>query len=75
VLVDRYVGVSVLVDGTGNVIDGTKALPVSYDTTPNGYGIRFLQDGNYYGNNRMSGNVPYELGGTVQIDWGGNVAY
>jgi hypothetical protein len=37
---------------------------------------KILQDGNFYGNNRMrNGAMPYDLGGTVQVDWGGNVAY
>jgi hypothetical protein len=68
VMVIREVGVAVLVDGTGNVIDGTNVLPMFPNSDPNGYGIQFLQDGNYYGNNRMRSNVPYVLGGTVQID-------
>ena len=38
-------------------------------------GMWFTADGNYYGDNRMAAEVPFELGGTVQTDWGGNVDY
>ena len=38
-------------------------------------GMRYTADGNFYGDNRMAAQVPFDLGGTVQTDWGGNVGY
>jgi len=54
---------------TGHMIKGNIATP------GNGalWGIRFDQDGNFYGDNKMTGVVPFDLQGTVQIDLGGNV--
>src|SRR6187551_279098 len=33
------------------------------------------QNGNFYGDNRMQTAVPFDLGGTTQTNWGGNVGY
>jgi hypothetical protein len=66
-------GVAVKVSGTGNVIDGNIVAQ-----TPDGnvsVGIRFEQNGNFYGDNRMQAAVPFDLGGTTQTNWGDNVGY
>lgn len=38
-------------------------------------GIRFTMNGNFYGNNRVAASVPFNVGATVQTDWGGNVGF
>jgi hypothetical protein len=63
------------ISGTGNTLDGNMAAP-AYDFDGKArIGIEFTTDGNYYGNNRVSAEVPFALGGTVQTDWGSNVGY
>lgn len=62
------------VSGTGNILDGNVGAVVG----PQGAiatGIRFEQIGNFYGDNRMDTAIPFDLGGTTQTDWGGNVGY
>lgn len=68
---------AIRVTGTRNVIRGNLAVPqVPPSAQPRwAVGIRFQQDGNFYGNNQMAATVPFDLGGTVQTDWGGNVGY
>jgi hypothetical protein len=62
------------ISGAANTLDGNIAgPPAEGQRAP--VGIRFTADGNYYGDNRMAATVPFALGGTVQIDWGGNVGY
>jgi len=66
--------VAMNVSGTGNVIDGNIGAVV--DTQGSILrGIRFEQNGNFYGDNRMQTAVPFDLGGTTQTDWGDNVGY
>lgn len=62
------------VSGTGNVLDGNVGAVVDSPGTI-GKGVRFEQNGNFYGDNRMQTAVPFDLGGTTQTDWGGNVGY
>jgi hypothetical protein len=62
------------VGGTGNTLDGNIVAGREGSLSATN-GIRFTADGNYYGNNRMAAQVPFLLGGTVQVDWGGNVGY
>ena len=62
------------ISGTGNTLEGNIAAPHDAESRA-GTGIRFLADGNYYGDNRMAAEVPFALSGTVQIDWGDNVGY
>jgi parallel beta-helix repeat protein len=39
-------------------------------------GIYFLSSGNFYANNRASGNgIDFDFGGTTQTDGGGNIAF
>ena len=59
--------------GTGNVIKGNVLPPLTSQF--GGVGIIFRQDGNFYADNLMSATVPFYLGGTVQIDLGGNVGF
>jgi len=54
---------SLVVDGTGNVLDGNIATSGDLD---------FAQTGNFYGNNRVAGSFSGTAG---QTDWGGNVSY
>jgi hypothetical protein len=63
-----------VISGTGNTLDGNIAAPPT-PTERAQVGMQFTADGNYYGDNRMAAQVPFELGGTVQTDWGGNVDY
>jgi hypothetical protein len=67
-------GTVMQISGTGNTLDGNIALPLP-DARATRIGIEFTANGNYYGNNRISAEVPFVLGGTTQTDWGGNVAY
>jgi hypothetical protein len=62
------------VSGVANTLEGNIAGPPAEGLRAP-VGIRFTTNGNYYGNNRMAATVPFELGGTMQKDWGGNVAY
>jgi hypothetical protein len=62
------------VRGTGNTLDGN-IVAGREDSLSTTVGIAFTADGNYYGDNRMAAQVPFALGGTVQVDWGGNVGY
>ena len=60
---------AIQVDSDGNQIDGNAVMPNSFRT-----GIQFGAGGNFYGNNRVSATIPFELG-PGQTDWGGNVSY
>jgi hypothetical protein len=62
------------VSGTANVLDGNIATLAS-EFGSIATGIRFLHDGNLYGDNRMQATVPFDLGATTQTNWGGNVGY
>ena len=62
------------VEGTGNVLEGNIIPRGSNGEVENG-GFRFTVDGNFYGNNRVAATVPFDLGGTTQTDWGGNVGF
>jgi hypothetical protein len=62
------------VRGTANTLDGNIAHPTAVGSRAS-IGIAFGADGNYYGDNRMAASVPFQLGSTVQTDWGGNVGY
>ena len=66
--------IGITVQGEMNVLDGN-ILNTSPEGAGNGTGIEFLSDGNFYGNNRMNALVPFDLGATVQTDWGGNVGF
>lgn len=68
-------GVLIDVQGTRNTIDGNVAAPSVITSGSPFVGIRFSADGNWYGNNRVTATTPFDLGGTVQSDWGGNVSY
>lgn len=62
------------IDGSGNVVDST--VTVSTTGERSGNGIRFLEDGNFHGDNRFGGVLEAVVpNGTVQVDWGGTVAY
>ena len=63
--------VAISIGGTGNIIRGNLVPPPS--VFPWEAGIVFFQDGNFYGDNIISAEVPFDLQGTVQIDLGGNV--
>jgi hypothetical protein len=66
--------VGISVQGELNVLEGN-ILNFSRGNPGGGTGIEFLADGNFYGNNRMNATVPFNLGGTTQTDWGGNVSF
>jgi hypothetical protein len=63
------------VEGTENVLDGNVLLPGRDQGARAEVGVSFTQDGNYYGDNRMAAEIPFELNGTTQTDWGGNVGF
>jgi hypothetical protein len=63
-----------VISGTTNTLDGNIAAPPNATDLPRS-GMEFTANGNFYGDNRMSAQVPFSLGGTVQTDWGGNVGY
>jgi hypothetical protein len=63
-----------VISGTANTLDGNIAPPPGPGRQRR-IGMEFTADGNFYGNNRMAAQTPFALGGTVQIDWGGNVGY
>jgi hypothetical protein len=67
-------GTAFAVGGTGNTLDGN-IVASREGGLSTGVGIGFTADGNYYGDNRMAAIVPFNLNGTVQTDWGGNVPY
>lgn len=73
--VSGIVDVAIVVSGSGNVLDGNIADRIGESPSRISVGIRFEQDGNYYGDNRMQADVPFDLGGTTQTDWDGNVGY
>ena len=62
------------ISGTANTLDGNVLAPPT-PTARARIGMEFTASGNYYGSNRMAAQVPFELGGTVQKDWGDNVGY
>jgi len=68
---------AIVVDGTANILRGNLALPAWDEPVTKKWslGIRFFQSGNYYGNNQMAAIVPFDLGTTAQIDWGGNIGF
>ena len=67
-------GTGFAVGGTGNTLDGN--IVASREGGPSAIvGIGFTANGNFYGDNRMAATVPFDLNGTVQKDWGGNVSY
>ena len=70
-------GPAITVEGTLNVVRGNvisaPGPTARYGTWP--VGIRFTADGNYYGGNLVWATVPFDLGGTVQTDLGGNVGF
>ncbi|HEX5049726.1 MAG TPA: hypothetical protein VFX89_21610 [Gammaproteobacteria bacterium] len=68
-------GTMISINGTANTIEGTIAPPTADSEGPSNRGIVFLASGNFFGNNRLWAEVPYELNGTQQTDWGGNVSY
>jgi hypothetical protein len=70
---ETYVVVNV--SGIGNVIDGNIGAVVGPPPGVIHTGVRFEQNGNFYGDNRMDATVPFDLGATTQTDWGGNVGY
>ena len=64
---------AIVVSGGANILNGNILRP-----SPDGAiqtGMVFEQDGNFYGDNRIAAGVPFELGGTVQTDWGGNIGF
>jgi hypothetical protein len=69
--------VVIAVAGSANVIDGN----IGAITEPPGVppranvGIAFRADGNFYGDNRLEATVLIDAAGTMQTDWGGNVAF
>lgn len=69
--------VAIDVNGAANTLDANVAPPKSpaQGLRPLTYGIQFLQPGNFYGNNRMWAQTPYQTSGLPQVDWGGNVGY
>jgi hypothetical protein len=73
VALEQLGGAVIAVNGTANVLDANVGRPPAEG--PAGWGIRFMQGGNFYGNNRMSAQTPYDVGGLPQTDWGGNVGY
>ncbi len=74
VLLGGMVRTLIAVSGAANTLEGNIAGPPAEGLRAP-VGIRFTTNGNYYGNNRMAATVPFELGGTTQMDWGGNVGY
>lgn len=69
---------AISINGTRNIVRGNIVAPPDEvidddDDSAWAIGIVFIQDGNYYGDNLISAIVPFALGGTVQIDLGGNV--
>jgi hypothetical protein len=64
---------AIIIDGAQNIARGNLAR--GPEGAVWGVGIRFLKDGNFYGNNQMSALVPFDLGGTVQTDWGSNFGF
>lgn len=68
-------GVLVDVQGTRNTVVGNVAAPSVVTGGLPSVGIRFTVDGNWYGDNRVTATTPFDLGGTTQTDWGGNVSF
>lgn len=68
---DPPMDVAIRVAGTANVLRGNLALPATGGERW-GTGIAFEVDGNFYGDNQAAALVPFELGATVQTDWGDN---
>jgi hypothetical protein len=66
---------AIRVDGAANIIRGNLAAPNQVTSEKWMTGIKFLRDGNFFGNNQMSAAVPFDLGGTAQTNWGGNVGF
>lgn len=74
--VNGFLDVAIDVSGTGNVLDANIADRIVESAQSRiSVGIRFQSDGNFYGDNRMQATVPFDLGGTTQTDWDGNVGY
>jgi hypothetical protein len=63
---------AIIIDGSSNVIKDNIVMPGQYGGVAR-VGISFLKDGNYFRNNQVAASDPFALGGTVQVDLGGNV--
>ena len=68
-----------LVSGARNIVKANVVPPPASDA--NGVaetwavGIALTQDGKSYGANFVSATTPFDLGGTVQTDIGGNIGF
>jgi hypothetical protein len=66
-------GVSaVIVRGTRNILRDNLAVPIRGRWA---FGIVFEAGGNFYGNNQMAADVPFDLQAADQTDWGGNFGF
>jgi hypothetical protein len=65
---------AIAVNGMNNTIDSNIARPGPFGASAD-QGVTFTADGNFYGDNRMDATIPFNLSGTTQTDWGGNVGY
>lgn len=65
-------GAAIVVEGRGNTLR-ENIVPSCAGFAGWGTGLRFLQDGNFYGDNTVWATVPFNLGATVQTDLGGNM--
>jgi hypothetical protein len=63
---------AVIVRGTRNVLRDNLAAPTRGRWST---GITFETGGNYYGNNQMAADVPFDLLAADQTDWGGNFGF
>ncbi|MFU8817473.1 MAG: hypothetical protein ACNA7W_19175 [Pseudomonadales bacterium] len=61
-----------VIEGSGNVLRDNIAAPITNRWTR---GIVFQQQGNFYGNNQMASDVPFDLEAPNQTDWGGNFGF
>ncbi|HEX7079547.1 MAG TPA: DNRLRE domain-containing protein [Gammaproteobacteria bacterium] len=67
-------GNAITVQGTRNILRGNLAAPDGEGASWTA-GIEFQQDGNFFGDNQVAATVPFDLGGTVQTDWGDNIGF
>jgi hypothetical protein len=74
ILVEGSLEPVVRVNNGANVLEANVVMPVLSGERAT-VGIQFTADGNFYGNNRLGALVPVDLGGTTQVDWGGNVGF
>jgi hypothetical protein len=63
---------AIYVGGTRNVLRDNLAPPILARW---GSGITFAGSGNFYGNNQMAADVPFNLVSGDQTDWGGNFGF